>query len=179
MVTQDFPWHEIKDVVIGRPAYDSMLPPLSGNSNDMTAIPRKIEVMQTQISTLMEAQKTTSELISAQVCTEQTPESKTNDKSHEHVDNPQSIVMHGDVNTESSSQETKNDHEQHNTSKEHDTTLYSDDLDSSLSQDSSELSDEEEIKEEPVAVKAHMHQTVKHRNHRNHRNPKPTLCNPK
>ena len=45
--------------------------------------------------------------------------------------------------------------------KEHDTTLYSDDLDSSLSQDSSESSDEEEIKEEPVAVKAHMHQTAK------------------
>ena len=140
----------------------SMLPPLFGNSNDMTAILRKIEVMQTQISTLMEAQKTTSELISAQVCTEQPPESKTNDKSHEHVDDPQSIIMHGDVNTDSSSaasQDTKNDHEQRNISKEHDTTLYSDDLDSSLSQDSSESSDEEEIKEEPVAV--HMHQTAK------------------
>ena len=151
----------------------TMLPVLSGNSNDMTAILRKIEVMQTQISTLMEAQKTTSELISAQVCTEQLPESKTNDKSHEHVDNPKSIVMHGDVNTESSSQETKNDHEQRNTSKEHDTTLYSDDLDSSLSQDSSESSDEEEIKEEPVAVKAHMHQTAKSQK------PKANLVQPK
>ena len=139
-----------------------MLPPLSGNSNDMTAILRKIEVMQTQISTLMEAQKTTSELISAQVCTEQPPESKTNDKSHEHVDDPQSIIIHGDVNTDSSSAaspDTKNAHEQRNISKEHDTTLYSDDLSSSLSQDSSDSSDEEEIKEEPVAT--HMHQTPK------------------
>ena len=151
-----------------------MLPPLSGNSNDMAAILRKIEVMQTQISTLMEAQKTTSEMISAQVCTEQPPEPKTNDKSHEYVDDPQSIKLHGDVNTDSSSaanQETKNDHEQCNISKEHDTTLYSDDLGSSLSQDSSESSDKEEIKEEPVAVKVHMHQAAKSMK------ANPNLCN--
>ena len=47
-----------------------MLPPLSGNTNDMSTIMRNMEMMQTQIASLTEAQKVMSEIMTSHICAE-------------------------------------------------------------------------------------------------------------